>query len=202
MKKGIIILGAMLFSLCTWAQGSERLRDYQIPAKLEEFLQYADSLGYGATVHNSQLETRNMSFFFTCSLRRDENAILFLDSIRHTFYALADEAQETYFWESHTDGKDSIEYALQLNRGYLRFAYKPYSTAKLSDRGFVYLNYMCPIDSIKPSTTEKNDKKENQKDQKTAPVLPTTPAAPTTNTSKSSEGKKKITFPPVFNHVK
>lgn len=179
MKKIIIILGVMLFSLCTLAQERERQPGYQIPAKLEEFLQYADSLGYGATVHYNQSETRKVDFFYTHSLKRDENAILFLDSIRNTFYALADEAQETYFWESHTNGTDSIEYALQLNRGHLRFAYKPYPAANLSDRGFVYLNYMCPIDSIKSSRT-----------------------TPTTNTSKPSEGKKKITFTPVFNHVK
>lgn len=202
MKKIIIILGTMLFSLCTWAQGSERLSDYQMPTKLEDFLQYADSLGYRAMIQPNQHETRKVDCFFVLSNRRDENAILFLDSIRHTFYTLADEAQETYFWESHADGTDSIEYALKFNSGHLKFAYKPYSTVEHPDRGFAYLNYMCPIDSIKPSITEKISKKENQKNQKTAPVLPTTPAAPTTNTSKSSEGKKKITFTPVFNHVK
>ena len=117
MRKIITILWAMLFSLCTWAQGSERLRDHQIPAKLEEFLQYANSLGYGTTVHSNPHEKQKVDFFFPISNRKDENVILFLDSIRHTFYALADEAQETYFWESHKDGIDSIEYVLKLNNG-------------------------------------------------------------------------------------
>ena len=202
MRKIITILWAMLFSLCTWAQGSERLRDHQIPAKLEEFLQYANSLGYGTTVHSNPHEKQKVDFFFPISNRKDENVILFLDSIRHTFYALADEAQETYFWESHKDGIDSIEYALKFDNGHLKLAYKPYSTVEIPDRGFAYLTYMGPTGGIKPSITENNDKKENHKNQKTAPVLPTTPASPTTNTSKPSGEKKKITFTPLFNHVK
>ena len=300
----------MLFSFCTWAQGSERLRDHQIPAKLEGFFKYADSLGYRANVHYIQRETRKVSVSFSHFVRKDENVALLLDSVRHTFHALADEAQETFFWESHKDGVDSVEYALHLDKGNLKFTYKPSS--------LVYLDFMYQVDSIKHPITEKidkrgywkmlkkvlkrkgvskqkfyiyndsthiipredqfvggshsqnpniehrgiiytiaskeladesaegqkyriqemftlalrnnrdtyqivacdfngdqylpadltglksykNGKKVYHKNQEPAPVLPTTPAAPTTNTSKSSEGKKKITFTPVFNHVK
>ena len=318
MKKIIIILWAMLFSFCTWAQGSERLRDHQIPAKLEGFFKYADSLGYRANVHYIQRETRKVSVSFSHFVRKDENVALLLDSARHTFHTLADEAQETFFWESHKDGVDSVEYALHLDKGNLKFTYKPSS--------LVYLDFMYQVDSIKHPITEKidkrgywkmlkevlkrkgvskqkfyiyndsthiipredqfvggshsqnpniehrgiiytiaskeladelkqeilqetwsyidkhpntmftinpdvtqgeivvflsavngdqylpadltglksykNGKKVYHKNQEPAPVLPTNPAAPTTNTSKSSEGKKKITFTPVFNHVK
>ena len=71
MKKIIIILWAMLFSFCTWAQGSERLRDHQIPAKLEGFFKYADSLGYRANVHYIQRETRKVSVSFSHFVRKD-----------------------------------------------------------------------------------------------------------------------------------
>lgn len=159
MKKIIITLCAMLFSLCTWAQENIRLCDYQIPAKLEDLFQYADSLGYGVTVHYSQRETRKVNFSFIHSIKRDKNAILFLDSIRHTFYALADEAPKTYFWESHINGIDSIEYALKFNNGHLKFVYKPYSTVEIPERGLAYLDFIYPIDSVKHPITEKIDKK-------------------------------------------
>ena len=151
MKKGIIILWAMLFSFCTWAQGSERLRDHQIPAKLEGFFKYADSLGYRANVHYIQRETRKVSVSFSHFVRKDENVALLLDSVRHTFHALADEAQETFFWESHKDGVDSVEYALHLDKGNLKFTYKPSS--------LVYLDFMYQVDSIKHPITEKIDKR-------------------------------------------
>lgn len=151
MKKTIIILWAMFFSLSAFGQESERLRNYQIPEKIENLFRYAESLGYGATAHYIQREASIVSFSFIHFVRKDENAALLLDSIRHTFHAFADEAQEAYLWETHTDGKDSIEYTLQLNTGYLRFAYKP-------DGGVANLDYRHPIDSIKHSITEKINK--------------------------------------------
>lgn len=151
MKKIIIILWAMLFSFCTWAQGSERLRDHQIPAKLEGFFKYADSLGYWANVHYIQRETRKVSVSFSHFVRKDENVALLLDSARHTFHTLADEAQETFFWESHKDGVDSVEYALHLDKGNLKFTYNPSS--------LVYLDFMYQVDSIKHPITEKIDKR-------------------------------------------
>ena len=151
MKKIIIILWAMLFSFCTWAQGSERLRDHQIPATLEGFFKYADSLGYRANVHYIQRETRKVSVSFSHFVRKDENVALLLDSARHTFHTLADEAQETFFWESHKDGVDSVEYALHLDKGNLKFTYKPCS--------LVYLDFMYQVDSIKHPITEKIDKR-------------------------------------------
>ena len=152
MKKVIIILWVILISFCAYGQENERLRNHKMPEKIENLFQYADSLGYGAKVHYIQRETRKVSISFSHFVRKDKNVALLLDSVRHTFYALADEAHETYFWESHADGKDSLQYTLQLNTGYLKFSYKP-------DGGVAYLDYMHPMDSIKHSITEKIDKK-------------------------------------------
>ena len=182
MKKIIIILGVMLFSLCSLAQGSKNVRNHQMPEKIENFFRYADeswkpAIRYERYDNEGGIPTKTVMFQQT--LNNKKAITQALDSIRSMFNNLInDEVMECYMRESHQNGLDTILYKLTLDpierKRHIVRLLKPeksetiYLESEYSARQFVF-QYM-PITENRGSASLMYEYKDSALDKPSEPI--------------------------------
>lgn len=135
MKKNIFILTAWLISICADAQINPKLRSIIYDQRPYGFYE-RDFDAKGIRIYAGGPIYHKADFTYSFTKERYEEAEQRFQSTRNTCRALASEALESYLWESHEEGIDTLMYILTLDnpagKETFRFFYRPDSIKYVS----------------------------------------------------------------------
>ena len=114
MKKSIITFSILLVSLCGYAQMNPVI-DSLITNGLSMKLYSSDFDKKGLFIQRDGVTYHRAEFKKPINYRNVEEREQELKAMRDACRVLSKEAKESYLWESHEEGKDTLMYLLTLN---------------------------------------------------------------------------------------
>ena len=114
MKKIIIILAILLVSFCGYAQMNPVI-DSLVRKSFMMKLGTSDFDKKGIHIQRGGVTYHRAEFRDSINYRNVEEREKELKAMRDACRALSKEAKESYLWESHEEGKDTLMYLLTLN---------------------------------------------------------------------------------------